>query len=98
MCLSRAAARFKADCPPIGKGTDHARAPPDLAQDALQWIVGADAPPVLLGEGIVGQRLLDAAPHELGGLGHALLAQFGSTREAFSLASATSSAAWTRAP
>jgi hypothetical protein len=35
---------------PIREGTDHAGAPPDLAQDALERVVGADAPPVLLRE------------------------------------------------
>src|SRR5262245_62818672 len=49
---------------PVGKGADHARAPPDLAQDALERIVGADAPPMLLWEGIVGQRLVHAPSHD----------------------------------
>ncbi len=35
------------------------RAPPDLAQDALERVVGANPPPVLLREGVVGERLLD---------------------------------------
>jgi hypothetical protein len=30
------------------------RAPPDLAQDALERVVGANPPPVLLREGVVG--------------------------------------------
>jgi hypothetical protein len=38
---------------PIREGADHAGAPPDLAQDALERVVGADAPPVLLREGII---------------------------------------------
>jgi hypothetical protein len=41
----------------VGEGTDHAGAPADLAHDALERIVGPDAPPVLLGKGVVGQGL-----------------------------------------
>jgi hypothetical protein len=32
----------------VGECPDHTRASPDLAQKALERIVGADAPPVLL--------------------------------------------------
>jgi hypothetical protein len=53
---------------PIREGPNHARgAPPDLSQDAVERIFGADAPPVLLREGVVGQHLLDRRPHELPG-------------------------------
>jgi hypothetical protein len=43
---------------PVWERTNDARAPPDLAQNALERIVGADAPPVFLREAIVGKRLL----------------------------------------
>jgi hypothetical protein len=38
----------------IGECTDHASATPDFAQDAPERIVGAEAPPGLLREGVVG--------------------------------------------
>ena len=44
---------------PVGERAHDARTPSDFAQDALERIVGADAPPVLLREGVVGERLLD---------------------------------------
>src|SRR5262245_15374990 len=47
------------------------RAPPDLAQDALERVVGANPPPVLLREGVVGECLLDRRFHQLGGPGEA---------------------------
>jgi radical SAM superfamily enzyme YgiQ (UPF0313 family) len=43
------------------------RAPPDLAQDALERVVGADAPPVLFREGVIGQRLLNRRLSKLSG-------------------------------
>ena len=49
----------------------HTRAPPDLAQDALEGVVGANPPPVLLREGVVGERLLDRRFHQLGSPGEA---------------------------
>ena len=61
----------------IWECADHPRAPPDLAEDALQRIVRPDATPVLLREGVVAQRLVDPALHELGGLGQPLVAQLG---------------------
>src|SRR4029434_10143111 len=51
---------------PVGERAYDARAPSDLAQDALERIVGADAPPVLLREGVVGECLLDRFLDELG--------------------------------
>src|SRR5215831_13975576 len=53
----------------------HARAPPDLAQDALEGVVGANPPPVLLREGVVGERLLDRRFPQLGGPGEAQATQ-----------------------
>ena len=44
MCRSLAAARL------FGERAHDARTPTDFAQDALERIVGADAPPVLFGE------------------------------------------------
>src|SRR5262249_37468648 len=67
MCRSLAAARLSADRLPVGERAHDARAPSDLAQDALERIVGADAPPVLLREGVVGECLLDRYLDELGG-------------------------------
>src|SRR5689334_20438101 len=46
---------------PIWECAHHPRTPSDLAQDALERIVGADTPPMLLREG------LDRSLHELGG-------------------------------
>src|SRR5262245_38507530 len=43
----------------VGEGPDHTRASPDLAQKALERVVGADAPPVLVWKGVVGQGLFD---------------------------------------
>ena len=54
---------------PIREGPDDAGPPPDLAQDAFERIVRADAPPMLLREGVVGQRFFDRRAHELGGPG-----------------------------
>src|SRR5262245_47819772 len=47
------------------------RAPPDLAQDALERVVGANPPPVLLREGVVGECFLDRRFHQLGGAAQA---------------------------
>src|SRR5262249_23068526 len=58
-----------------GERTHHARAPPDLAQQALERVVGADATPVLLRESIVRQRLLDPRFSKLGGLDETRTAQ-----------------------
>ena len=54
---------------PVGKRAHDARAPPDLAQDALERIVRADAPPVLLRESVVGERLLARRLDEVGSPG-----------------------------
>ena len=78
----------------VRKGANHARAPPDLAQDAFQRVVGSDPPPVLLRESVIGERLLDAALNKLGGSGKPLLAQLRYHLPAFSRAACTSSAAW----
>lgn len=71
----RAASRIRPDLGfrthsrlPIRECTDHPRAPPDLAQDALERVVGSDTPPVLLREGVVGQGLLDSPLQQVGGL------------------------------
>src|SRR5262249_29631341 len=50
-------------------------APPDLAQDALERVVGANPPPMLLWEGVVGERLLDCHFHQLGGAAQAQATQ-----------------------
>lgn len=62
---------------PVRECADHARSPADLAQDAFQRIVRPDAPPVLLGEGVIAQRFLDAELHELCGACQPLIAQLG---------------------
>src|SRR6516162_1546947 len=56
---------------PVGKRTHDAGASPDLSQHALKRIVGANPPPVLLREGVVGQRLLNCRLGELGRPGQA---------------------------
>ena len=43
----------------VGKGADQAGSPADLAHDPLQRVVGPQAPPVGLGETVVGERLGD---------------------------------------
>ena len=43
--------------PPVGEGASHPRAAPDLAVDAFDGVVGADAAPVLLRESRVRERL-----------------------------------------
>ena len=60
---------------PVWKSTDHTRAPSDLPQDPLEWIIGPDATPVLLRELIVSERLFDSRCHKLGGFGQAQRAQ-----------------------
>ncbi len=59
---------------PIGECTYHARAPHDLRQDVISSVIGADAPPVLLGEAVVGQRFIRRS---FGDLRQPLLAQLG---------------------
>jgi hypothetical protein len=54
----------------VGEGADDAGASADLAHDALKWIVGPDAPPVLLWKRVVRQ-----------GLGHRRLDQLGRLAE-----------------
>src|SRR5262249_29259023 len=53
----------------------HARAPSDLVQDALERVVGANPPPVLLREGVVGECLLDCRFHQLGSAAQAQATQ-----------------------
>ena len=60
---------------PVGERAHDARTPSDFAQDALERIVGADAPPVLLREGVVGERLLDRRLDEVGSPGQPQRAQ-----------------------
>src|SRR6188472_3401008 len=79
---------------PIREGPDHAGPPPDLAQDAFERIVRSDAPPMLLREGVVGQRFFDRRAHELGGPGQPQRRQLLHTRTAFSRAATMSSLAW----
>src|SRR5215813_7128830 len=52
-----------------------AGAPPDLTQDALERVVGANPPPMLLRESVVGECLLDCRFHQLGGSGQAQATQ-----------------------
>ena len=54
---------------------DHAGAAPDLSQNTLERVVGADTRPVLLRECVVGQRLLDRRCHKLGSIVKAQAAQ-----------------------
>src|SRR5262249_10209435 len=51
----------------VWEGAHDTRAPADLAQDALERIVGADATPVLLRRGIVGERLEGGKDSEFSG-------------------------------
>src|SRR5262245_43162372 len=51
------------------------RAPPDLAQDALERVVGANPPPVLLREGVVSECFVDRRFHQLGGAAQAQATQ-----------------------
>jgi hypothetical protein len=74
MCRRRAAARLRADWPSGNAPTT--RVPSDLAQDAVKWVVGPNAPPVLLGEVVVGQCLLKACCRKLGGPGQPQCVQF----------------------
>jgi hypothetical protein len=60
---------------PVGERAHDARAPPDLAQDALERVVRADAPPVLLRESVVGECLLDRRLDEVGSPGQPQRAQ-----------------------
>ena len=78
----------------IGKRANHARASPDLAQDALERIVGTNPTPVFLGKAVVGERLLNARFRKFGGPDEAQAAQLLDPRMAFSRAAARSSLAW----
>jgi hypothetical protein len=53
----------------VGECTDHARAPSDLAQDTLERSIGPDSAPVLLWEGIAGQRFSSRRIDKLGSFG-----------------------------
>src|SRR6516165_11270930 len=59
----------------VRKRAHDAGAPPDLAQDALERVAGANPPPMLLWEGVVGERLLDRHFHQLGGAAQAKATQ-----------------------
>ena len=50
MCANLAAARLRGV--PVGEGPDDARSPADLAHQAPEGVVGANASPVLLREGV----------------------------------------------
>jgi hypothetical protein len=67
MWRSLAAARLSADWPSGNAPTTRVR--------ALERIVGANPPPVLLREGVVGERLLDRRFHHLGGAAQAKATQ-----------------------
>src|SRR5215813_7622743 len=71
-----------------------AGAPPDLTQDALERVVGANPPPVLLREGVVGECLLDRRFHQPAARLRRRPRSFSITRMAFSRAAARSSLAW----
>jgi hypothetical protein len=59
----------------IRERADNTGAPSDLAQDAFQRVIRADAAPVFRPEGVVGQRLMDPCFHNLGRFGQAQAAQ-----------------------
>jgi hypothetical protein len=48
---------------PVWKRTEHSRSAPYLAHDALEGIIGSDAPPVLAGKGQVRERVGNARRH-----------------------------------
>ena len=50
-CCSQVQRRF-----PVGKCSDDTCAPPDLAQDTLERIVGSSTAPVLFREDVIGER------------------------------------------
>ena len=54
---------------PVRKRANDPGASPDLAEDALEWIVGSETAPMLLREGVAGERLLGCGVHKLGRLG-----------------------------
>src|SRR5258708_18737554 len=74
MWRSLAAARLSADWP-SGNAAHDAGARPDLTQDALERVVGANPPPVLLREGVIAERLLDRRFHQFGGAAQAQATQ-----------------------
>ena len=91
---SRAAARFNADWP-SGKAADDACAAPDLAQDPLERIVRANAPPVLLGESDSRPTSLDRHSTSSAARVSRCVAQLGSRLgKLFPGGLSTSSAAW----
>jgi hypothetical protein len=79
---------------PVREGPDHTRASPDLAQEALERVVGADARPVLPWEGVVGQGPFDPASASSAALVRRKPRNFSIPRRAFSRAATTSSLAW----
>ncbi len=81
---------------PIRECADHPRAPPDLAQDALERVVGADTPPMRLRKGVVGRSRsasLDPASASSAALVSRDARSLSITRMAFSRAAAMSSLA-----
>src|SRR5215472_10238424 len=70
------------------------RAPPDLAQDALERVVGANPPPVLLREGVVVSVSSTAVSTSSAARLRRRPRSFSITRLAFSRAAARSSLAW----
>ena len=50
----------------VRESTHDVRSAADLADDALQRIVGLDLPPVIAGKGKVGQRLLAMVRDQIG--------------------------------
>jgi hypothetical protein len=77
MCLNLAAARLRAELP-SGKAPT-TRASADLAHDALERIVGPDAAPVFLRDGIVRQGLGHRRLDQLGRLAEPHVAEPGAT-------------------
>jgi hypothetical protein len=53
----------------VREGANHSGAPSDLAQDVFKWVVGTDAPAMLLREAVVADGLLEARCRKLGGSG-----------------------------
>src|SRR5262249_38310344 len=86
MWRSLAAARLSAGGLTVRERAHDVRAPPDLAQDELERVVGANPPPMLLREGVVSPRLPARAKRRT--------RSFPITRTAFSRAAAISSLAW----
>src|ERR1039457_4667494 len=73
----------------IGEGPDGPGAPADLAHDALEGIIGAQAAPVLRGKLEVLERLLDALGNDVGRAGELHLPKLGYDEHGLSLGRGT---------